>query len=136
MNVLVNRQEFSAKSTIGELLINGQKAYYTLEPPTDEGEKGFAIPNGSYDLKILWSAKFNRLMPHVLSVPNREAIEIHWGNWPTDTSGCLLIGLSKGPNPDFIGESHLAFQDFFDMLHKAELAGEQNFITYTGEKIV
>ena len=136
MRVVVVRLEFTEKSTRGEMWLNGLFAYYTLEPVVDQGEKGFAIPLGSYDLKILWSGKFHRLMPHVLNVPNRDAIEIHWGNFPQDSTGCTMIGLDKGTTPDFIGQSHLAFNDFFTQLQEAEQQGEQSTITYTGEKIV
>jgi hypothetical protein len=108
---------------MGELFLNREFYCYSMEPPNP-------IPARSYDLVLRPSLKFGRIMPHVENVPGHTAIEIHWGNWPQDTSGCLLVGMMKGPTPDFIGESHLAFNGLYERLREAE---EANYITYLEE---
>ncbi len=67
-------------------------------------------------------------MPHVDNVPGFEGIEIHPGNKPEDTEGCLLVG--KMLLPDFIGNSREVFDQLFDRLQSAQLNGSDIFITY------
>lgn len=132
MNVVIKRNVFSPLSTIGEMWIEGNREYYTLEPVTaSEDVKPRAIPVGTYDLTIRHSPRFNREMPHVENVPGFEGILIHWGNFPQDTEGCCLIGMYKGPQPDFIGSSKNAFADFFQKLQAAE---GPHTISYTEER--
>lgn len=126
-NLLVKRNTFSQYSTIGELSVDGVQKYFTLEPPKHEPPvKPRAIPAGTYELAILYSPRFNRQMPHVLNIPDFEGILIHWGNYPKDTEGCLLVGNVKGPYPDFIGQSRAAFDELLTNL----TAGS---ITYVNE---
>lgn len=132
MNLLVTRKTFSPFSTIGELTTDGLKLN-TMEPPRREA-KPRCIPAGTYDVSIRWSPKHGRLIPHVENVPGFEEIEIHVGNFPADTQGCLLVGRTVGPNPDFIGGSKLAFEELFHKLADAKDRGEAITITYQEEK--
>ena len=110
MNLQVRRDLFSTISTQGELLIDGNHFCYTLEPPyKTDGSKPRAIPEGTYPLTIRWSPEFNKHVPHVENVPGFTAIEQHIGNFPRDTKGCTLVGLLRGPDPNFIGQSLMAF---------------------------
>jgi hypothetical protein len=130
MRLLVTRDTFTTFSCIGTLEIEGQK-FFTLEPPKKDEGKPRAIPLGTYDVTIRWSEKHKRLVPHVENVPGFAEIEIHVGNFPADTEGCLLVGKTKGPHPDFIGGSSLAFNPIFQMLSDAKERGEPTTITYT-----
>lgn len=131
MKLLVTRKTFSTFSTIGELTADGLKLF-TLEPPK-RAEKPRAIPEGTYDVSIRWSPKHGRPIPHVENVPGFEEIEIHIGNFPGDTEGCLLVGRTVGPNPDFIGASRPAFDELFRKLTEAKEHGEAITITYQEE---
>lgn len=51
-----------------------------------------SIPNGTYNLKLIQSARFKRYLIEVDNVLNRDYILIHAGNYLTDTEGCLLCG--------------------------------------------
>lgn len=115
MKLQVRREILTALSSIGTLYLDGLFYSFTLEPPK-RSQKPCSIPQGSYDLTIRFSKKFQRLMPHVENVPGFEAIEIHWGNYPKDTEGCTLVGFVKGPPPDFIGQSKDAFGTLFNRL--------------------
>lgn len=130
MNLLVTRHTFTTLSTVGNLAVNGEQFGFCLEPPKRD-EKPCCIPLGSYDVEILWSPKHERLLPHVQNVPGFEEIEIHIGNFPKDTEGCLLIGQYAGPNPDFIGGSKKAFDQLFLLMTDAVERGEAITITYT-----
>jgi hypothetical protein len=67
------------------------------------------------------------LVPEVLDVPNREEIRIHWGNWASDTIGCILVGKSHQNNA--IGESRDAFAELYTKM----VSAVQNFEAITLE---
>ena len=127
MKLLVTRTTFTQFSVGGTLTIEGH-TFYTLEPPKRD-EKPRAIPCGTYDVTIRWSEKHKRLVPHVENVPGFEEIEIHIGNFPKDTLGCLLVGQAAGT--DQVVGSRLAFDALFRILSDAKEAGEPITITYT-----
>jgi hypothetical protein len=56
-----------------------------------------AIPYGRYELKWKDSPTFGRV-PQIVSVKGFSNILIHIGNWHTNTSGCILVGMKKGKN--------------------------------------
>lgn len=130
MEIILERKEFTEKSTIGDFIIDGERFCYSLEDMVREpGVKvpgKTAIPEGRYRVIIDQSARFGRAMPHILDVPGFEGIRIHAGNTDKDTEGCPLLGLDKGP--DFVGRSRLAFNQFFDRLYMA-LRDEECWIT-------
>lgn len=118
MQLKLNRKELTSKSTIGELLINDEFFCYVLEDvvraPGVKVKGQTAIPVGTYEVVIDMSARFKKLMPHILDVPMFEGIRIHSGNKAEDTEGCLLLGISK--SVDFVGRSKEAFDLFFHKL--------------------
>ncbi len=109
MELLVKRTTFTAKSTIGELWIDGGFFCYTLEDTcrglkqTDSIEEirrkklpGItAIPSGRYQLILNYSNRFKKVMPLLINVPGFEGVRIHAGNKAEDTEGCLLLGMEK-----------------------------------------
>ena len=104
------RNIFTDKSTIGELSIDGLFECYILEDPIRKKKipKITAIPDGTYEIVITHSPKFDRKLPLLKNVPNYRGIRIHPGNYPKNTEGCLLPGRTKGKN--FVGLSRQAFQ--------------------------
>ena len=97
----------------GELDINGIFIAYTLEPP-NRIDKPRCIPEGTYQLQMLPSARWQRYMPYVMGVPGFTAVEIHPGNFPKDTDGCCLVGNSRFM--DVIEQSEVAFNTLLDKL--------------------
>ena len=51
----------------------------------------FIIPDGDYPLDMTWSPKFNKMMPEIQEVPDREGIRIHTGTVPEHSTGCVLV---------------------------------------------
>lgn len=120
MNLAVRRQWFTTRSTCGQLAIDGQPECFSLEPvtvPLDDDRKPRAIPCGTYPLTIRWSWKFKKAVPHVEKVPGFSSIEIHVGNAPGDTDGCMCVGQTLGPAPDFIGSSIVAWTALMTKLY-------------------
>ena len=122
MNLLLQRQWFTDQSTCGELSFEGGApalTLFTLEPP-----KPKCIPQGGYKAIIAPSEKFGRNMPRLLSVPGwpNDDVLIHWGNYPDDTEGCIMVGLEH--DTDFIGNSREAFGQLYPLLLPAAAAGD------------
>ena len=136
----LNRNTRSSKSTIGDLLINGEFFCYVLEDfdrgldniMTDAEIKAkkvyaeTAIPKGTYRVAITFSPRFKEYMPLLLNVKGFQGIRIHSGNTAAHTEGCLIVGLIKGTN--FVGQSKLAYSRLIAKLKKVEKT-EEIYIT-------
>jgi len=117
VQLTVHRIWFSPLSTQGQLDIDGIFQCYTLEPPKGPSYAApFCIPLGTYPVRMGWSNHFQRIVPHILDVPGREYIEIHPGNFPRNTEGCLCVGDTK--HRDIIGNSDLAFDELMSELRQ------------------
>jgi hypothetical protein len=90
-SIVLNRLHDFEGVTRGELIADTAH-FYTLElfwknNATCES----CIPGGTYHIKKVSAEKWE-----VLNVPGREGIQIHAGNTAADTTGCILIGKSRG----------------------------------------
>jgi hypothetical protein len=125
-NLKLVRNDFSSKSTIGELFIEGERECFTLEDVVRaDGVKVYgetAIPYGRYEVIINYSNRFKRQLPRLLNVPMFDGILIHPGNAAKDTHGCILVGETK--QKDFIGNSRNAFDKLFKKLQAASAKGK------------
>ena len=135
MKLTLIRDEFTANSTTGRLLVDGKFECFVLEDrERAKGEKKVygktAIPRGTYKVEITQSARFKRLLPLLLNVPNFEGIRIHPGNKAVDTEGCLLPGKLRGI--DQVMESRAAFNRLFSKLTKAKHEGQEIIIEIIG----
>jgi len=110
VNLLIIRDTFTEKSTIGKLSINGESFCDTLENPYINNERNIScIPEGQYKVRLRLareSASRDYLHLLVQDVPNRNWILFHRGNTPKDTSGCILVG--NGREQDAVNNSRLA----------------------------
>lgn len=130
MDIKVSRKVYTEKSTIGELSIDGAFECYTLEDMVRAGAKvpgKTAIPAGTYRVIIDMSARFGKLMPHVLDVPGFDGIRIHAGNTDADTEGCLILGRVK--KRDRVEDSRAALVFFAAKLETAIQLGESVTLT-------
>lgn len=129
MELTLNRLTRTAQSTVGELFVDGSFECYTLEDTERESGKIYgrtAIPKGTYEVVINYSARFKQYMPLLLNVPDFGGIRIHSGNTDADTLGCILVGQTKGAN--VIGASRAAYKALFAKLKEVEKK-EKIFIT-------
>lgn len=51
----------------------------------------YLIPAGKYPLKMSYSPKFDKRMPEICDVPERDGIRIHMGTRPVHSTGCVLV---------------------------------------------
>lgn len=99
MNLLLSREPTVDGCTMGQLFANGEFLAWTLEDPVRDGPKiahETAIPPGTYEVIINRSQRFHRLLPLLLKVPEFDGVRIHPGNVAADTSGCILVGRTRG----------------------------------------
>jgi len=110
VNLLIIRDTFTEKSTIGKLFINGESFCDTLENPWIDNQRSIScIPKGNYKVRLRLareSATRDYLHLLVQDVPNRDWILFHRGNTAKDTSGCILVG--NGREQDIVENSRLA----------------------------
>ena len=110
INLLLIRDTFSKESTIGELFINGERICDTLENPWKDNQRNIScIPEGEYPVRLrLARESASRDYLHLLiqDVPNREWVLVHIGNFPSQTKGCVLVGL--GTQQNVVNNSRLA----------------------------
>lgn len=129
---ILTRKEFTEKSTIGELTLDGKFQCFILEDKTRKPEEKkiygkTAIPYGRYQVIITESARFKRLLPLLVSVPGYEGVRMHTGNSDVDTEGCLLVGSTK--SKDWVSDSKTAFAKLFPQLQKQLAEGNKVFLT-------
>lgn len=134
------------RRTRGTLFIDGQMECHILEDevriddprtPQNEGAKiktRTAIPAGTYQIVMILSPKYGRIMPRLVNVPGFDGILIHSGHDEKDTWGCLLTGQGFDKEGDIQGgTSKLAFNALFPKLERAWKAGESITITITND---
>ena len=137
MKITLNRHTFTEASTIGDLYMGNEFICHILED-TDRWKdtamtveemqeikvKGkTCIPYGEYEVKYTYSPKYKRKMLLIAGVPVFKGIRIHIGNYPKDTEGCPLPGLTKGL--DFVGNSKVATKKVYDKLVPVLESGEE-----------
>jgi hypothetical protein len=140
MNLALEREIVTPKSTAGRLFVNGVFECYTLEDPVREipgepvetwkipGET--AVPAGAYEVVVVYSPKHKRAMPLLLNVPGFVGIEIHSGNTAVDTKGCILLGTYR-ESADVIRSSRAAFEVLYPKIANARTVGEKVLIVIT-----
>jgi hypothetical protein len=113
IRLVLVRKWFTKTETIGILYLEDLPLCYILELQ-EGGQKGQAIPYGTYPIKYSYWAKRAANFPHIYNVPGRSSILIHTGNDRDDTRGCLLPGYQATENS--ILNSKDAFKDLNEFL--------------------
>jgi hypothetical protein len=113
LRLVLVRKWFTRTETIGILYLEDIPLCYILELQ-EGGQKGQAIPYGTYPIKYSYWAKRAANFPHIYNVPGRSSILIHTGNDRDDTRGCLLPGYQATENS--ILNSKDAYNDLNEFL--------------------
>jgi len=93
--IKVIRLETNDICTMGAILINGRLIAMSLEPPKFGNTQDLScIPCDTYKYLKRYSAKHKYEIIELQNVFNRSAVQIHIGNKPNQTSGCILPGLA------------------------------------------
>ena len=76
----------------GALYVAGQEVARTLELPWRDNQAQVSrVPAGSYQAKIRADGAL-RWRVELRDVPNRTHVQLHVGNYPRQTEGCVLVG--------------------------------------------
>ena len=106
ITITIQRQKKNNKCVMGTMKATSDKKEgviegYTLEPP-DLGNKRnvSCIPAGEYEAYIRDknTSKWDYDCLQLVDVPNRTDIQLHAGNYPKNTVGCILVGSLQGHN--------------------------------------
>jgi len=112
-NLTIYRQYSSDQCTSGYLAVNGTIQAYTLERPwAGNAPLISSIPPGTYG-GILRYDHTDQWRIELTGVPGRTNVQIHTGNTPDDTEGCIIVGKQLGDDLCSIkpGTSQPAYQD-------------------------
>jgi len=114
---------FTSSSVDTGIVSESSVSGYILEPKgpsTIIANQNLRIPAGIY--KLQWhSGKFPSKRPllHNHEVPVSRCILIHEGNFPRNTTGCLLPGSSK--STDYVGASQAKLRELLEFLDGYDL---------------
>ena len=113
MNILVVRDDCNDRRTFGTMTFPDGLVVQTLEdvvrPAGVKVVHETAIEPGTYPVTVTMSRRFGRLLPLISGVNMFEAVRVHSGNRVSDSSGCLLVGLERGPDDNLV-HSRLAME--------------------------
>ena len=108
------RQKESNLSTQGILIGENFPTFQTLELPWKENKtKISCIPEGTYETRWHLSPRFGWCYK-LFDVPGRSEILIHHGNYPKNTEGCILLGMTS--SQDAVWNSIKARSQFEQLL--------------------
>ena len=135
--ITVLRFDYSKNHTKSIIFVNDQFFCFGMEPEnkfnnTIKGQRDL-IPEGTYPIKLSKSPKFKRVLPEILDVPFNSGIRIHPGNFPSDTSGCLILGTHFDENILF--NSRKKVDGLISILKSFEDRKDINKITYRSAEI-
>ncbi|MBZ9872941.1 DUF5675 family protein [Mesorhizobium sp. BR1-1-9] len=114
----IHRQYTSEQCTSGYLAINGEIKAYTLELPWQGNEPEISsIPSGEYSANLRYDHA-DKWRIELRDVPARSLVQIHTGNLPADSIGCILIGQELGDDlcsikPGTSGPANRALREAF-----------------------
>lgn len=112
--------------TTGKLSADGVFFCYTMEPSIKPAgsAKPYAIPAGTYQVVVRFSPKRGYNVPGLEAVPGFSDIEMHVGNHPQDTDGCILVGEYLLPGQDFLTNSTTTFKSLMSLVESYCESGE------------
>lgn len=131
MELTLRREAFAGvEYTPGELLINDIHFCWTLEDVVREvvGQPveswkvygKTAIPAGKYNVVLVQSPRFKRLMLSVQGVPGFSGILIHNGKSEEDTEGCPLVHFQRNARRSFDNYERAAMLELEMRVFKAQ----------------
>jgi hypothetical protein len=92
---------------------DGELNLYTLEHAFLQPDGSYApiIPPGTYTAVRRLSPKFGYDVFMIIGVIGHTFLEIHCGNWNSNSEGCVLLGMARQGNADIL-DSEIAFNKF------------------------
>lgn len=111
LRIIRNPTRATTDALFGDMDYNGQRIGFTME------NRALAIPAGQYEIEIYDSLHAGHPVPRLRNVIGRSEIEIHCGNVPEDSKGCIIVGLDH--TGDTLERSRDAFNILFPLVSSA-----------------
>jgi hypothetical protein len=108
MSIDVARDKATTVAMFGQMSVDGHFLCYTLEPPIGGGPEGKGPIPGTYsghlryDHADCWRIELD-------DVPGFTNVQIHVGNYPKNTKGCVLVGLDRDVDKGVVLKSKEAY---------------------------
>jgi hypothetical protein len=116
-DILIERKLSSEQCNMGYLFINNLPICYSLELPWKDNESNIScIPKGKYN-GILRYDKKDGWRIQLESVPNRTGVQIHIGNYTSQTQGCILVGKSVDTDNCSVQNSSNSYSKIKDIFY-------------------
>ena len=116
-HVVVKRKHSFAEGIVGELYANGMFVCYTLELAWFWNQEfKSCVPRGKYP-GLLRHDHPDKWRIELIGLPGHTRVQIHIGNYPKDTHGCVLVGTSY--TPDAVWNSGAAYEKLKDAYERA-----------------
>ena len=122
--LFLNRKSFRSDGIWGELLDgNGNLIAHSLEHSYGPTEDGWTpkIPEAEY-LCVRGEHRLHSMTEdfttfEITGVPGHTNLLFHWGNYDSDSDGCVLlgIGIEMGPACQMLSSSRVAFARFMSV---------------------
>jgi hypothetical protein len=110
-NLTVYRQYPGNKCTSGYLAVDDVIKAYTLERPWKDNTQNISsIPAGTYDASLRYDHD-DHWRIELQGVPGRDHVQIHVGNFVSDTIGCILVGKKLGSDLCSVQQSKEAYAE-------------------------
>lgn len=132
--ITIERKLSSTTCTMGYMSVDKKIICYSLELPWVDNLKNIScVPIGSYN-GILRYDKKDGWRIQLDNVPNRDAVQIHIGNYTKNTRGCVLVGLDAKIEDCAIQQSNLAYEKlkeaFYDSSNPNSTPNKNIIITF------
>jgi hypothetical protein len=111
LELVLNRTEKTKDGIFGQISNNGKAICLTLE------NLALSIPAGLYPVSSYLSPHFGYRVPILQNVKDRSEIEIHKGNYPSDSRGCIIVATHH--IGDTVEDSELAFTPISQLIFSA-----------------
>jgi Family of unknown function (DUF5675) len=127
----IARKHRSARCTSGYLAVNGKVIAYALELPwRGNAPLISSIPDGTYRAILRYDhADMWRI--ELTGVPGRTNVQIHTGNTPDDSEGCILVGTKLGDDLCSVIDSKKAYEAL-----RAAFYGSPNPVSTPNQSII
>lgn len=130
--VTLYRHTFLADRTLGQLWHGSTLLCDTLEEKMDNDYRDktidTAIPPGTHQVIYNYWQKHGIVTPMLIGVPKYAGIRIHFGNNPTHTTGCILVGVIDANN--CLYKSRITYNQVFTYMYNRGI----NCIVITHDK--
>ncbi len=109
MRIFIKRTSVNSNSITGELYVDDNFVCYTLEHLYRDNQRSVSsIPEGTYGGKLRYDHS-DKWRVELTGTQPRTHIQIHIGNTPAHTKGCILVGMKALPKQNKLEDSKKAY---------------------------